>query len=101
MITEVSRLDLFIWQFNALKELRAFGPICFQFVPYVSNQAKDLNLDIEAILSLKSFAHLPLFSDLPPPLKLKATILRPYGQEGNSLNLIFAPGWLPCLVANF
>lgn len=98
-MTAVSRLDLFIRQFNALRELRAFILICFQFVPSVSNQAKDLNLDIEVILSLKSSAHLPLFSDPLPPLKLKATILKPYGREGNSVNLSSAPGWLPCLVA--
>lgn len=56
----------------------------------MSSQARDLNLDVEVILSLKSFAHLPLFSDLLSPLKLKATILRPSGREGNSLDLISA-----------
>lgn len=49
-VIEFFRLGLFIWQFNALRELRAFRLICFQFVPWVSNQDKDLSLHTEVIL---------------------------------------------------
>lgn len=66
----------------------------------MSSQAKDLNLDIEVILSLKNFTHLPLFSDPLSPFKLKATILRPYGRECHSLNLTSDVDWLPRLVAS-
>lgn len=99
-MTAASRMDLFIRPFNALRELRAFILICFQFVPSVSNRANDLNLDTEVILSLKSPAHLPLFSDPLSPLTLKATILKPSGRKGSSLRRISAPGLLPCLVTH-
>lgn len=62
------RLDLFIWQSNALRELRAFRLICFQFVPWVSNQDKDLNLDTEVILKPEKLRTLALFSVPPSPL---------------------------------
>lgn len=104
-ITEFSRWGLFIWQFNAPKELRAFSWAYFQFVPYVSNQAEDLHLDIEVnfkaekLCTLASVLRPHSLPHLPTP-QLKATSLRPYWWEGNSLNLNFALGWLPYLVAN-
>ena len=58
-ITEFSRLCLFIWQFNAPKELRAFSSACFQFVPYVNYPAKDLHLDIEVNFKPEKLCTLP------------------------------------------